>query len=435
MLAALFPSCGGKSAPAETPQADTSEPAPSGAVPEPTAGPASESPAESPSDPVAEAVSAFVGALAPEEMAAQLFLVNVEGSGSYRALETRPDGRPLVPGGALLFSYNVADTAEAVAAYTESVRSFSRSSSLVPPFVAVDQEGGDVNRLRGITSVLWSERKVAERFSVEGASALYGAQARQLRLLGIDMNLAPVVEAETADNAEFLGTRSFGGAQDVLAYGGAEIAAFEGEGVASCLKHFPGNSATDPHVGLPRISLGEGGEAGFAGTFDSLAPGASAVLMSHAVVSVGGSAETAMPACFSPFWVGRLRSSFGGLIVSDDVFMGALAANGYPPDRAAVAAVRAGVDVVMLSEKLFAGEVRRLLDEAGSDPSFAGRVRESAERVVAFKVRAGILSVEDDGSGGLRVVQGKPRAFDAGAFASARKAGLDVYSTGGKGNS
>ncbi len=327
------------------------------------------------------AVRDFIANLPDEEKIAQLFLVNVEGNDEYRAVETRSDGKPLVPGGALLFSFNVAESADKVAAYTESIRAFSRERGLVAPFVAIDQEGGDVNRLRGLTSVLWSEQKVAERFSLSGAKDLYALQAKQLRLLGIDMNLAPVVEVSKSENREFLGSRSFGSISDVISYAGAEISAFEENGVASCLKHFPGNSATDPHVGLPKIDVKAEDFVQFIEPFSALSKNASAVLMSHAIAKIEGLEEkTKMPACFSSYWIQKLRENcgFSGLVVSDDVFMGALSKNGYPPENASLEAIRAGVDVIMLSEKRFGKEVQRLLDESKKDSDFARRLENAS---------------------------------------------------------
>ncbi len=379
------------------------------------------------------AIRSFISSLCDEERVAQLFLVSIEGDELYRAVETRSDGQPLVPGGALLFSFNISESAEKIASYTKSVHDFSRSHSLVPPFLAIDQEGGDVNRLRGKTSVLWASKKVAERFSLDGAKQLYAFQAKQLKLLGINMNLAPVAEVLTVQNESFLGARSFGSLSAVLSYGGSFVDSFEENGVATCLKHFPGNGETDPHIGLPKISISENDFDDFVSSFRTLSKKSSAVLMSHAVVSVGEKQETKMPACFSPFWIQTLKEfGFSGLVISDDIFMDALSKNGYPPEKASVEAIRAGVDVIMMSEKKFLHEVKNVISEMKNDAEFSLRVEDAVRRVISFKIKQGILSLLKNDDGTFFVSDGNESIFDEDSFRESYASGLKIYETGGK---
>lgn len=413
----------------------------------------------------ARAVADYVSTLSDAEKISQLFLVNIEGDTSFAPLERtgalygQDDvGDALVPGGCLLFSYNIAASAEKIAAYTASIQRFYREHGMVPPYVAIDQEGGEVNRLRRITSTLVSQKKTVEWFSSEDAYAIYAAQARQLRALGIQVNLAPVVEAETAANSAFLETRTFGPLEVVLSYGAAEVRAYEDNGVAVVLKHFPGNSDTDPHTGLPHITFSALDHDTYFKPFELLLPMAGAVLMSHAVMQ--GAAETgvdyaasteatAMPACFSRYWVtdvARMRFGFNGVIFSDDIFMGALASNGYGPEIAAVAALEAGVNCIMLSGKKFGSIAGLLLAKAGEDEHFATLVEESARRMIAFKVRVGLLDMvavplleeagsssdaAEDSASSVPVYHVVPRLqeddFDAVAFKAAYDDGMAFY--------
>lgn len=361
------------------------------------------------------AIADYVRSLSDEQKICQLFLVNVAGDTEFFPVEktgalygNADEGDPLVPGGCLLFSYNIADTPEKIAAYTASIRQFYADHGMVPPYVAIDQEGGYVNRLRGITSNVVSQKKVTEWFTPQRAHDLYAAQARQLAQLGIQMNLAPVVEVETPENAAFLDTRSFGSLDQVLVYAKAEIAAYEENGIATVLKHFPGNNNTDPHTGLPQIALSAAELETYLAPFEALAPFSSALLMSHAIARVSDAngnvvESTQIPACFSPYWVGRARAAAGNedaLLFSDDIFMGALADNGYPPERAVVGAIDAGITCIMLSEKQF-GEVAGVLltaykqSLADADKknagAFAQKVETAVRHVIAYKIRAGLL--------------------------------------------
>ncbi len=385
------------------------------------------------------AIKEFVRSLSDDEKISQIFLVNIDGNKKFHAVEKTDGGKPLVPGGCLLFSYNIAGTPEETAAFISSIRDFYAENKSVPPYIAIDQEGGDVNRLRKMTSRLDSQKWVAEHFDTNHARQLYSAQAEQLRLLGINMNLAPVVEIENDSNSAFLGTRSFGGAEKTLAYAPEEICGYEEHSVATVLKHFPGNSSTDPHTGLPEIKTTKTElEEKYILPFRKLLAQSSAVLMSHAIIKVtdddAPSAEKSAPACLSRFWVTeKVRSELGfnGLILSDDIFMGALSKNGFPPEKAAVQALEAGIDIIMLSEKKFGRVAKFLLEKASSDEQFGKIIDKAAENVIKYKIKAGllILDKEKNDSENLQIFvrEGEKSVFTKDEFTSAYKKGTELY--------
>ncbi|AEE17330.1 glycoside hydrolase family 3 N-terminal domain-containing protein [Treponema brennaborense] len=370
-----------------------------------------------------DAVREFARSLSAEEKIAQLFLVNLEGKSVFRPIEYTADGTPLVPGGYLFFSYNIADSAPEIMRFTESIAAFCRERNLPPPLLTIDQEGGVVNRLRAVTSPLPSAQLVASRMPPSAAEALYAAQARQLSALGFHINLAPVAEAAADTNRQFLGTRSFGDAAAVGTFAAAAVRGYESNGIGAVLKHFPGNTNDDPHSGLPEITLSaEALETHAIAVFRSLLRYEPAgVLMSHARTAAydGGT-----PACLSPFWVtSMLRETLGytGLIFSDDIFMAALERNGFPPDTAAVMAIEAGVDVIMLSEKKFASAVTVLLQKAAADGEFAAKIDAAVVRILQAKIAAGVLELER--TGGYRSAEAAGSAaapgsaFDSAAYA------------------
>ncbi|HAH60610.1 MAG TPA: beta-glucosidase, partial [Treponema sp.] len=365
------------------------------------------------------AVKEYVSSLSLEEQVCQLFIANLEGNETYIPVEwtkTQASRKALVPGGYLFFSYNIAETPEKIITFTDSINSYCASRGIIPPYLALDQEGGAVNRLRGIAGPLPSCEKISETISVADAYRLYALQAVQMRALGFTMNLAPVAEISDDSNRGFLSGRSYGDSASVVEYGTAAVNAFQNNGVAAVLKHFPGNTNTDPHTGLPEITLTPVQlESDVMIPFSRLVSHAPAgVLMSHARTSA---LDPETPACLSPGWVtGKLRgeAGFKGIIFSDDIFMAALAENGYPPEKAAVLAVEAGVDVIMISEKRFAGPASVLTVRAEHDAVFAGKIRAAAERVVGFKIQYGLLRMENDGASWHVVI---PRKTDGSAHA------------------
>ena len=345
-----------------------------------------------------EALSAYVKAMPLEQKIAQLFIENLEGCTKFRSYETvgamtgTDDKTPLIAGGYIFFSYNIAETREQMQSYISSIREYCDDNKNIQPYLCVDQEGGWVSRLKKLNPKLPSNEKVAQDFDVNGTYGLYTEQAAGMKELGFDMNLAPVVEVCTDDNKEFLDGRSFGELDQVTVYGRACINAYENNGIATVLKHFPGNTNTDPHTGLPEITLSESELLSSIESFRQLVQyNPAAVLMSHARTSA---IDKGVPACLSRVWVTDiLRNQYGyeGLIFSDDIFMGALADNGYPPEEAAIRAVEAGVDCIMISEKRFAKAGKVLYQRAKKDAAFEARIDAAVMRILKYKIEAGLI--------------------------------------------
>ena len=88
-----------------------------------------------------------------------------------------------------------------------------------------------------------------------------------------------------------------------------------------------------------------------------------------------------------------------GLIFSDDIFMGALADNGYPPEVAAIRAVEAGIDCIMISEKRILDSVEVLVKKAEEDADFAKLLDRAVRRIIDYKIDTGMLYVHLDDSG------------------------------------
>lgn len=344
------------------------------------------------------ALDRYVNAMPLEDKIAQMFIENLEGCTTFRSYETvgamtgTKDDTPLIAGGYIFFSYNIADSRERMQDYIKSIRRYCDLYGNLQPYLCVDQEGGWVSRLKKLNPKLPSNEMVAKNYDINGAYRLYGEQAAGMKALGFDMNLAPVVEVCTEDNEEFLDGRSFGSLEQVTEYGRACINAYENSGIATVLKHFPGNTNTDPHTGLPEITLSKSELEKSIEPFRALVKYEPAVvLMSHARTSA---VDAGVPACLSKVWVSDiLRNQYGykGLIFSDDIFMGALADNGYPPELAAIRAVEAGVDCIMISEKRFAKAGKVLYQRAKEDMTFEQKINEAVKRILKYKIEAGLF--------------------------------------------
>ncbi|MCQ2575967.1 MAG: glycoside hydrolase family 3 protein [Treponema sp.] len=346
----------------------------------------------------------FLSKLTIKDKVSQLFIVNLEGKENFKPVE-----KDYIPGGYIFFSYNLADTNVGIMNFNNSIRNYSINNNKIPPFLSVDQEGGVVSRLRKISCHLPSQKAVADTMEISDAKLMYALQAKQMKTLGFDLNLAPVVEILSDYNKDFLEDRSFGDKLSVLTYGKACIDGYEEQKIAAVLKHFPGNSNVDPHTGLPEITLSEKElEETLVPFRELIKENPCGILMSHARISAHDS-ET--PACLSHYWVTEvLREQFGykGIIFSDDIYMAALGKNGFPPEKAVVMAVEAGIDCIMISEKRISSAVEILISKAKEDKAFEEKLNESLDRMIDYKLYRGILEYQITETGDFIIEPVKP---------------------------
>lgn len=369
----------------------------------------------------------FISSMSLEEKICQLFVVGVDGTEAH----TSAVMYDIPPGGYILFNRNFTGSAEQIIKLTGDVQTFyadlrsaSSEPSLqctygdypavprrIPPFFAIDHEGGEVNRLRGIASPLPSAQSVARFLKPEEAEKLYAYAAEQIAALGIHVNFAPLAETSGPHNSEFLGLRSFGSFEQTKTYAAAFIRSFTKKNVFCVVKHFPGNTNDDPHAVQP-VLTGSASEieqlyfAPFASVLSflplvcyeqssGLFPFPSAgVLMSHARVQAF---DEKNPACFSPVLIREIlqnKLDFNGLIFSDDLYMGALASSEFSPGEAAEKALRAGVHIFMLSCSAYRDFVPGLAAKALSDPDLSILIDEAVAKILRVKLFTGLIKLK-----------------------------------------
>jgi beta-N-acetylhexosaminidase len=251
--------------------------------------------------------------------------------------------------GVVLFPRNV-DRPEQVA---ELVRELESCAVEWPLWVAVDQEGGRVLRL-GAPFTQWPPMATLGRCGDFGLAERFArALAKELAAVGISLNFAPVLDVHSNPANPVIGDRALSDRADVVAQLGAVIIrTMQAEGVAACGKHFPGHgdTTTDSHVDLPVVEhpLDRLEQVEFVPFRAAIAAEVAAIMTAHVLVPA---LDEDRPATVSRRIVeGELRAKLGftGLVVSDDLEMAALART-YPLERAAVAALAAGCDVVLVT--------------------------------------------------------------------------------------
>lgn len=355
------------------------------------------------------ALEEYIHSLSECERLAQIFVVNIEGNKEFCFCEYVDDDSekksPLIPGGYIFFSFNIAEAPEKIAAFTDSVRRFAHEKKCAEPFLCIDAEGGYVNRLRGIASPLPEAARVAECIDPSQAESLYSLNAIQLKSLGFDLNFAPVCETLTSANEKFLEGRSFGDASAAKEYSRAAIKSYQQNRVGAVAKHFPGNCNADPHAHIPRVFFeAEDFQKNVLEPFEKiLGENPAGILMSHAFVEIGENNEAdfskndELPASLSAFWIEsilREKLGFKGIVFSDDIFMSALEQSGFDSERAVREAILAGVNCILMSEKRFLREYKIVRKFYSEDAAFRSRVDDSVRRIVKFKIDCGILRYE-----------------------------------------
>ncbi len=275
------------------------------------------------------------------------------------------------------------------------------------PYFSIDHEGGIVNRLRGVASPLPSAQSVANNLTPGEAQSLYSYSGKQLKALGIHVNLGPMAEAGYSSNMEFTGTRSFGNRENTIEYSRAFLNGFRSEGIYCVVKHFPGNTNDDPHYFLPSL-IGDEHiiRTLYVEPFSHLV-GSDGLLISHVIVPAF---DAKNPACLSPTLIKDLvhdELGFGGLVFSDDILMNALLENGYPPEIAISMALKAGVNVLMISHPAYWNIIPIVEELASDDPLLLSYINTSVEKIINAKVLMGLYEfvpteIESDNSS-LRV--------------------------------
>jgi len=279
-------------------------------------------------------------ALDLETQAARLFTV-----GFYGKTPT-PDLAKLIArgvGGVIFFARNVGTPEEVVEA-TSSIKRLANRKL----FIALDQEGGQVSRLKqGFTEVP-PMRAVGAAGSAELAREVGALVGREVRAVGFDMNYAPVLDIDTNPNNPIIAARSFGRTPEIVSELGVALAAgLESVGVAACGKHFPGHGDTsqDSHLELPRLphSIERLEQVELLPFAAAAKAGIPSMMTAHVIFEP---LDSVYPATMSrPVIQGILRDKMGydGLIVTDDIEMRAIADH-YGVEDTVVRGLNAGID-------------------------------------------------------------------------------------------
>jgi beta-N-acetylhexosaminidase len=324
--------------------------------------------------------------MTPHDAIGQLFILGFEGSRSSEPLKAFV--RECNPGGLMLFSRNVGSPEE-VAELTAALQ----AAAPTPLFIAIDQEGGRVARL-GPPFTQWPSPSVVGAVgSIKLTYALGEAIARELLAVGINMNMAPVLDVQTNPANPVIGDRSFGADPQMVAQlGTAFFWGHRDVGVLAVGKHFPGHgdTAVDSHLALPVVphELARLLEVELAPFIEVIGEGIGALMTAHLLLPA---LDPERPATLSaPILTDLLRGRmrFSGLVMSDDLLMRGIA-DSTPPGEAAVRFLEAGGDLILICQDETAQrEALAAVAEAVERGRLSeARVEESRDRIARAKAQ------------------------------------------------
>jgi beta-N-acetylhexosaminidase len=293
------------------------------------------------------------------------------------------------PAGVILFARNITGAEQ-----THTLLRECQKRVATPLFTCVDLEGGTVDRFR---NVIGSAPSPAEVFAT-GSRALFRKHGRVIgencRALGFNVNFAPVLDLAYEASRSVMSSRAVSDdPKQVVVYAREFLRGLGDAGVLGCGKHFPGlgEATLDTHHELPSVKkpLRKLWEQDLV-PYRLLRRELPFVMVSHAAFPAVTKART--PASLSKKWITdilRKKIGYRGLICSDDLEMGGVLAAG-PIEQAMIGHIRAGGDLGLIChrENFILRAHEAMIRETERDSTFARRVLESAQRVLAFKRKA-----------------------------------------------
>ncbi len=336
--------------------------------------------------------------LSLEQQIGQFFYIGLPGT--ELDAETRSLLQEVQPGGVIIFGRNVAEPKQ-LRDLVDGVRELLP----VPPLIGVDQEGGLVDRLRKIITPMPSARTIREHGDLAGARGLGRITGEVLRILGFNMNFAPVMSIMTEERdllSNGLYSRSFGRSPgEVLGYTTVYLRGLQETGMIGCLKHFPGIGAgeVDSHEEMPMVRLSHEDLvaqdlAPYIELFQRRDDRVRCVMVSHGGfpnvdIRKGMTGGLLEPASLSHNIVTNLlRKEMGyqHLVVTDDLEMGAIAKH-CEIEAATVRAFMAGEDMMLICAHpdIIRRGYQSLLSVARDGKLPKDRVRGSLKRINSLK--------------------------------------------------
>lgn len=321
------------------------------------------------------------------EQIGQLFMVGFDGTAVSADLAAFI--KEYKPGGVILFSRNL----ESVEQIVDLTNALQRCSRHAPLLISIDQEGGRVSRLPKEFTIFPPCEVLGLCNSSELAYAAAATTAKELKAVGINMNMSPVLDVNSNPANPVIGDRAFGSTPSpVCVLGEATVGGLQDHGVVACGKHFPGHgdTNTDSHKELPVVSAPRERleRVEFPPFRHAAAHGVATMMTAHVLYHA---LDDKRPATLSPAIIGTLlrqEMKYDGVVLTDDLEMHAIIDH-YGIEEATVQAILAGCDMPLICkdrnrEIAAVGAVEKAVADGTISPA---RLEQSLARVARLKRR------------------------------------------------
>lgn len=347
------------------------------------------------------AAETFLANMTLEEKVAQMFILTPEALTGYNSVTSAGEATKAAlqnyPVGGLIYFNGSIQSAEQVKEMVAGQQQYSMERIGLPLFISVDEEGGKVARVANDSPISvehfpYMPEIGAAEDAVARAQEVGDGIGSYLHELGFNLDFAPVADVLTNPENTVVKERSFSSDPEKTAELAAAVASrLERQGVYSCLKHFPGHGATaaDSHKGYAYIdkTLEELRAAELIPFQRGIEAGASFVMVGH--ISVPKVTGDDTPATLSKTMIDILRNElqFDGIVITDAMNMGAIT-NDYSSGEAAVKAIEAGVDIILMPAD-FKAAYAGILDAVKTGKISEERIDASVRRIITIKRSGG----------------------------------------------
>lgn len=298
------------------------------------------------------------------------------------------------PAGVIFFQVDFSGkTMETVKNRVETLQSYMQ----IPLFVGVDEEGGDVSRLKTLAEANLPTFEGARALTEKGETAIIQdtqVKMQYLKSMGLNLNFAPVADV-VDDKNSYMYHRSAGGDAEVVSeYVEIVLETMQDDQIMACVKHFPGyGNNVNTHDGLAHDvrSLAEYQSKDFLPFYSSIEAGVDMVMVSHIIMET---VDQEHPASLSPAVHNILREDMGfrGVIIADDLNMQAILKTMTIQEATAKAFI-AGNDMIFSAD--FAASMRGALEAVQQGLLTEEQMNASVERVLRMKIENGLIKLED----------------------------------------
>lgn len=340
-------------------------------------------------------INGLMGRMTLEEKVGQLFINGIGGRQVGSVPKAHITKRFI--GGIILYAKNI-QTPEQVAALTTELQLLAQSNPRgIPLFIAIDQEGGKVARLKKGATTFPGNMALGAIGSQELSEKVGDITGLELATLGINLNFAPVLDVNTNSKNPAIGVRSYGdSAQNVSKLGAAYIRGIQRHGVIATAKHFPGHGDTnaDSYNKLPLVAnkkkrINDVELAPFRAAIDA---GVGAIMTAHVHYP---ELDIRSPATLSHTILNNLlrrELGFEGLIITDDLEMKAIAET-HDIRKATLAAFQAGADILLIpwTLKKQQSAYNAILQAVKTRNITKSRIDESVYRILKSKNACGLF--------------------------------------------